>query len=125
MQKMLPARAVVQAYYDAINAHDPDSMAQCCAEDIEVTFPEAQRNWKSRTTALEKFKTMFEKLPNFAAEWKFDDKKEETSDETKCEDNEHVIVVIVHFTAEGYDAHRKMIYTVCEGQICRIEHVDI
>ena len=139
MQKMWLARDVVQAYYDAVNLHDPDSMAQCCAEEIEVTFPEAHRNWKSRTTAYEKFRSMFEKLPNFAAEWKFDDIIEkdvvdpslctmsitsETSDETKC-DNKQIIVVVAHFTAEGYDARRKMIYTVSEGQICRIEHVDI
>ena len=133
------ARDVVQAYYDALNAHEPDSMAKCCAEDIEVTFPEAQRNWKSRTTAYEKFRNMFEKLPDFAAEWNFDNITgkdvvspslctvsiaSDTSDETKC-GNKQIIVVVAHFTAEGYDARRKMIYTVCQGQICRIEHVDI
>ena len=70
---MASAQKVVQAYYEAINAHDPDAMVQCCAEDIEVTFPEAKRNWKSRATAHEKFRSMFKNLPGFAAKWKFED----------------------------------------------------
>ena len=89
-----------------------------------------------------KFKSMFEKLQGFAAEWKLDDADikdvvspssrtvsiaSETTDEIKRKEggNGQIVVVIAHFTAEGYDARRKMIYTVCDGKICRIEHMDI
>ena len=139
---MASAQNVVQAYYEAINTHDPDAMVQCCAEDIEVTFPEAKRNWKSRATAHEKFRSMFKNLPGFAAKWKFEDEAvkdivsppsqmlstvSEICDETKFQEgrNVQIVKVVVHFTAESYDAHRKMIYTVREGQICRIDHEDI
>jgi len=124
-EKMTSARALIQTYYDALNAHDPITMMQCCAEEIEVTFPDETRNWKSRTVAKEKFEVMFQKLENFAAEWRFEDDEDKAneSDEKMCD--KQVINVVAHFIANNYDARRKMIYTVCEGRIRRIDHLDV
>jgi len=127
-EQMTSSRALIKTYYDALNAHDPIIMTQCCAEEIEVTFPDDTRNWKSRTVAKEKFEVMFQKLENFAAEWRFEDDEDEAneSDEKMCDKQViNVINVVAHFTADNYDARRKMIYTVCEGRIRRIEHLDV
>ena len=127
-------RAVVQSYYDAMNVHDVETMTQCCSEDIEVTFPDSSRNWSGQTVAREKFKGMFETLKNFAAEWRFEDNVDkgnaercdaDTGKEILPEVSNSVVNVVAHFTAKGYDAHRKMIYTISEGSIRRIDHVDI
>eukprot|EP00929_Paragymnodinium_shiwhaense_P097075 TRINITY_DN58850_c0_g1_i1.p1 TRINITY_DN58850_c0_g1~~TRINITY_DN58850_c0_g1_i1.p1 ORF type:complete len:143 (-),score=38.14 TRINITY_DN58850_c0_g1_i1:291-665(-) len=108
-------QVVVRGYYVAVNTHDPEGMLAACAHDVEVTFPDASRNWKSIETAREKFSGMFEKLPGFKADWTFEE----------AADDADIVTVTAHFTAEGYDAHRKMVYTMKEGKIARIDHIDV
>eukprot|EP00927_Polykrikos_kofoidii_P050871 TRINITY_DN44720_c0_g1_i1.p1 TRINITY_DN44720_c0_g1~~TRINITY_DN44720_c0_g1_i1.p1 ORF type:complete len:113 (+),score=19.47 TRINITY_DN44720_c0_g1_i1:113-451(+) len=108
-------RKIVSAYYDAMTAHDPAGMAAACCDDIEVTFPDSSRNWSSVATASQKFSGMFEALPNFAAQWDFDEN----------ESSPGRSVVLANFTADNYDQRRKMVYTLRDGKIARIDHVDV
>lgn len=56
-------------YYEAMNRHDVDAAIAFLAPDVEVTFPEAERNWRTTAVAHGKFAGMFERMPGFRGEF--------------------------------------------------------
>ena len=59
--------AVLAEYYATMNAHNVGLALSYLHPDVEVTFPEKERNWKGIESANSKFNGMFDRNPTFTA----------------------------------------------------------
>ena len=56
---------VVAKYYAAMNSHSVERALSFLHPDVNVTFPERERNWSGVGAARNKFGGMFQRMPGF------------------------------------------------------------
>ena len=56
---------VVAEYYAAMNGHSMERALSFLHRDVNVTFPERERNWRGVAAARDKFGGMFQRMPGF------------------------------------------------------------
>jgi ketosteroid isomerase-like protein len=92
---------------------DVDGMVAVLHPEIEVTFPETERNWNGIQTARQKFLAMFDKYPDFHATYEI------------TSEDDHSATLACHFwdPKTDYDVHRTMKYIFEGGKILAIHHL--
>jgi ketosteroid isomerase-like protein len=114
---MVEAIGVLNTYYDALNQQDLFAAVSVLADDVFVSFPEESRNWSGSSTAVSKFRHMFNTLPGFQGSLQILNCQVEV-------DRSVTIFAHCHFQCvqTRYSAEREMVYCVKAGKIFLIEH---
>lgn len=117
------ATAVLQSYYNAMNEHDVDKSISFLSEDVEVTFPEVERNWNGRGNGKVKFEGMFARMPGFTGSFELCEGG--VLENETC--NQITLTVSCRFICResGSDSQRNMRYTIdkLHNHIIKIEHL--
>jgi ketosteroid isomerase-like protein/surfactin synthase thioesterase subunit len=110
------AKALISKYYDALNQQDIYGAVALLDNEVLVRFPEGNRNWSGASTAAQKFKFMFKKLPGFTGHLTFLD--------VSHQNNTIAVRAQCEFVCEvsDYRSTRDMVYVVRDGKILLIEH---
>ncbi|KAK3262888.1 hypothetical protein CYMTET_28281 [Cymbomonas tetramitiformis] len=109
---------VLSKYYHAMNAHDVQAALIYLAPHIEVTFPEAERNWSGRDNADEKFAAMFVRMPTFHGSY-------EVNSVEHLEPGKQLVRVSCRFVCQqsNADSSRDMEYCVENDKFTVIRHL--
>lgn len=106
-------------YYEAMNKHEMNDILKYIDDNVHVTFPEVERNWKGIQNVDAKFGGMFERMPTFHAAYKIthmeiDDEKDIEYIYTNCQ-----------FTcnATSSNSSRDMVYLIKDDKIIEIRHL--
>ena len=111
------AISLLRSYYAAMNCHDISRVIEFLDDNVYVTFPEEERNWRGRDRAIEKFGTMFEKLPSFVGDFDVE--------ATELSDTHTLLHVDCSFSCKdsNYTNQRKMTYKIIGEKIVEICHL--
>jgi len=112
------AITILSNYYCAMNSHNVELALSFLDDEVQVSFPENDRNWSSLLTAKEKFSGMFTRMPTFRGEF-------EVLNSGAIEGESVVINVKCKFScvATGMDSTRCMRYLVMGGKLKEIDHL--
>jgi len=102
-----------------MNEHETERCLSFLSVNVEVTFPESERNWRGRDTGKAKFDGMFMRMPSFTGSFNVTDVNETAT--------ESIITATCRFVCQtsSSDSQRVMKYTIDNNsqQIVKIEHL--
>jgi ketosteroid isomerase-like protein len=110
------AKIILDKYYQALNSKDIPAAVALLDSDVIVTYPNGSKNYTGAATAADKYRALFNTLPEFQATISHVDANLE-ADALAMRINCHI-----KCSKTGLDKATDMIFVVKAGKIVLVEH---